>query len=456
MPRAFPRNLAPCLRLNATSPTRFARNIAVNYGNATAITLEAWTRCSRLLPSSTEAIISTSEDVNGKRGIRWNRNGQNLELIAEGKGAATKTATLTPAQRLIGNVVHVLATFSNTNGIRLYVNGVLAAGPTAATDSTLGTSHLALGVDLASQYYVGLVGGARVWTRELSAAEALAAYNGAAVSSTGLIADLPCTDGAGAIVTDRSGVGNHLTVDSSSALAWYQDGILRSRIPSIIQSPEDLPGLACDLDASRLVGLVNNDPVASFTDFSGVGAHGTAAGAARPTYKTNIQNGLPGVLYDGVANVSDLVGATLGITGAFHVFAVFKTVALSASAGIFGNAVGGHLQINHHGPDVAVYPYRGSSANNVGYAFAGATAGLLNFSWDGTITNPHAMVSRSQGVRQVIKKPADVAASLANYKIGNQTAFWNGYLHQLVVYRRRLQEIEALKMEEYLARKWGF
>lgn len=57
----------------------------------------------------------------------------------------------------------------------------------------------------------------------------------------------------------------------------------------------------------RALGLANNDPIGTGTDTSGNGNDFTAAGGARPTFKTNIQNGLSAALFDGAANFMDSV-----------------------------------------------------------------------------------------------------------------------------------------------------
>ncbi|RJQ43371.1 MAG: hypothetical protein C4534_08215 [Gaiellales bacterium] len=66
-------------------------------------------------------------------------------------------------------------------------------------------------------------------------------------------------------------------------------------------TPADLPGLLAWVDASQIVGLVNNDPVVQWDDLSGNGYHATQSTASkRPKYQTNVQNGMPGVKADGV------------------------------------------------------------------------------------------------------------------------------------------------------------
>ena len=71
------------------------------------------------------------------------------------------------------------------------------------------------------------------------------------------------------------------------------------------------------LDANQ-EGYSNNDPVTSFTDWSGNGNNFTASGTARPTFKTNRINGRPSVLADGVDD--GMLLASLGAQTAWSVF----------------------------------------------------------------------------------------------------------------------------------------
>jgi len=68
-------------------------------------------------------------------------------------------------------------------------------------------------------------------------------------------------------------------------------------------TPPDVAGLLIWLKADGLTGLANNDPVSSFTDFSGNANHAANTLTKRPLYITNVLNGLPVVRFDGVNDV---------------------------------------------------------------------------------------------------------------------------------------------------------
>ena len=75
--------------------------------------------------------------------------------------------------------------------------------------------------------------------------------------------------------------------------------VLRRHRRGAVWTPILLPNLVLWLPAPSITGLDNNDPVGTaWLDLSGNGYNATVVGGS-PTYKTNQQNGLPGVSFDG-------------------------------------------------------------------------------------------------------------------------------------------------------------
>jgi len=64
------------------------------------------------------------------------------------------------------------------------------------------------------------------------------------------------------------------------------------KLGSRLWLPSDLATLVFWVKADAITGLANNDLISTWTDLSGAGNDATAAGAARPIYKTAILNGL--------------------------------------------------------------------------------------------------------------------------------------------------------------------
>lgn len=86
--------------------------------------------------------------------------------------------------------------------------------------------------------------------------------------------------------------------------------------------------------ADALVGLSDGDAISSITDSSGNGnTVSQATGSAKAVYKTNIQNSLPAIRFDGTDDY--YTGSLLAMMGAFTVIAVQNNT--SASTGVYHN-----------------------------------------------------------------------------------------------------------------------
>ncbi|MEH2032342.1 MAG: hypothetical protein V7K67_22305 [Nostoc sp.] len=95
--------------------------------------------------------------------------------------------------------------------------------------------------------------------------------------------------------------------------------------------------------AAQQSGYVNGVSVGSISDSSGNNITATASGTAQPTYKTNIINGYPALLFNGSTNYLDLGNANLiADPGDFVIFQVvnYGTTASCSYGG--GNATSGN------------------------------------------------------------------------------------------------------------------
>jgi hypothetical protein len=106
------------------------------------------------------------------------------------------------------------------------------------------------------------------------------------------------------------------------------------------------------LDASQ-ESYANNDPVSTFTDWSGNGNNFTASGAARPAFKTNRINGQPTVQANGVDN--GMLLASLAAQTAWSLFYVGRLIADTGAANV--------LSVDRYDPDgtYILWQYNGSS-----------------------------------------------------------------------------------------------
>lgn len=97
--------------------------------------------------------------------------------------------------------------------------------------------------------------------------------------------------------------------------------------------PHGEGALAWWLEADKLTGLADNDPVSSFDNAGDLTATFTAASTARPTYKTAILNGKPVIRLDGTDDALSLVDLIVS-SGSYYApdFTVIACFALTGTA----------------------------------------------------------------------------------------------------------------------------
>lgn len=213
-------------------------------------------------------------------------------------------------------------------------------------------------------------------------------------------------------------------------------------------SPTDLASLKRWLDASQL-SLSNNDPVSTWDDQSGQANDVTQTGSARPTFQTNITNGLPGV-YFSAASTQSMSGSAVSTGTAVTWWIVFQPDTISAiDVELFG------MRVNN-----SYYRYSGDGNGYFGsyrqdridgYPTAVPTSGI------------NYMVGVSTGATynvwiNGVDKGAQAAAHNAedSFVIGGYLATtrnWNGHIFEFGMCDGN--EIASRSdLETYLAAKW--
>lgn len=160
--------------------------------------------------------------------------------------------------------------------------------------------------------------------------------------------------------------------------------------PTYRFSPLHVSGCVLWLRSSRITGHADNDLVATWADLSGAGSDATAAGAARPTYKTGILNGRPAIRFGGGQYLSTACVPATG-TGPRTLIAVVTNVVQSADAYQHilhygsGNVTGATYGICHRvgGSNVFGNHYWGSGSNS-GVVPATSTPYIVILQFDGT------------------------------------------------------------------------
>lgn len=229
--------------------------------------------------------------------------------------------------------------------------------------------------------------------------------------------------------------------------------------------PTDIPGLkywfradggGTELfqdSALTIPATANADPVGGWKDQSGNTYHATAAANGnRPSLRTNVQNGLSVVRFDGSASPNNdylsTTGATLSQPNTIFVVASWST---GTGRILVGSITAGVL--NNISAVTASSQWQLSSGSTL------TSSGTLTASAKYTFSAIYNGAS-SKGYRDRSLEMSGNAGSqsLASLRIGSNTAGtggqWNGDVCEVVVYNSALSDADRASVESYLALKW--
>jgi hypothetical protein len=208
-------------------------------------------------------------------------------------------------------------------------------------------------------------------------------------------------------------------------------------------SPTDITGLYAWYDADQL-GLADNDPVSSWTDESGGGRHLTGTA---PTFKTGIQVGKPGVLFDGT---DDQLTVTVGADTSRTLFIVAKKTSAAADRVLFqlpGNLAELRAQIT------TGQWYWNSPVTNVGPGSDPATdTAVVSL----VVSSVSLMQGWVDGVAGATFDPDNSVTTGTTLRLSGRSAslFWDGYVFEMLVYDTALGTTDRQSVETYLLDKW--
>lgn len=205
--------------------------------------------------------------------------------------------------------------------------------------------------------------------------------------------------------------------------------------------------LVLSLEADAITGKVDNDPVTTWEDSHS--SNNDATGGS-PLYKTNVLNGLPGVLFDGADDVLTIAGITAN-TAARTVFVVAQQAAATTFRRVwaFSHSQAGLTSVT------GVWNYAvndGGSAVVLGGVVTAPTIITVKFTEievaDGYIDRGSAVNFDPMGVYAVGGGALVVGAESAT------TQFWNGHVFEFAVYDAALSDGDRGQVEDYLYTKW--
>jgi hypothetical protein len=218
-------------------------------------------------------------------------------------------------------------------------------------------------------------------------------------------------------------------------------------------SPPDLGGLKIWLKADGLTGLSDNDPVSTYTDFSGQGHNFAQITTFRPLYKVGIQNGLPGVLWDGADDLMEGGDLSLVFPTAATLFIVFQPTGGDNAYTLFrSNGNGDTTQWT----DNTGYwgTFRQTRISNYPAAAPGTSGTKLIC----VKSDSSAYTAYYRGVSQGAQAASYPSSWAGNWLLGrgdDAGTLLTGYIFELCAYDTALSDTNRGKVDTYLINKWA-
>jgi len=245
---------------------------------------------------------------------------------------------------------------------------------------------------------------------------------------------------------------NSYTYRVTTLLGIYESSAVESNVVTIDNTFTPAAGNVLWLKADAL-GLANNDPVTTWTDSSGLGNNVTQVVAgAKPTYKTNILNGLPVVRGDGGDHLAHAGVVTSSVQ---HTMMLVLKVSGTNSTVPFYNG-------NTAGDGWGFIQGSGGSRNVL---FGGAveksdgTPSPTNFevwthTWNGSISEMWVN-GASEAVTDPSTAPggAPTGSTLVMGLAGSNQ--WNGDIAEVLIWDSALNTTNREAAENYLGFKYG-
>jgi len=244
-------------------------------------------------------------------------------------------------------------------------------------------------------------------------------------------------------------------------------------------SPHDLGNLELWFAADH-ISASDDDAIATWTDSSGNGRDAAqATGANKPTFKTNIVNGLPVLRFDGTADymtISDFAFSSSATPAGLSVFVVAKYDAAPPAAyepmiahfdtnsqrsWSFGAITPtGRLRakVSADGGNSNFKNYRlGQQAPNSADFFIGSMiygGGALSGYTNGVLENPTKTTDDTVGTLHNSTADLTIGAELASGSVVADS-YIDGDIAEIIAYDQKLDDGERSRVERYLSNKYG-
>jgi len=218
--------------------------------------------------------------------------------------------------------------------------------------------------------------------------------------------------------------------------------------------PNSISGLVLWLSADSIPGLLNGEPVSVWNDKSSSLNNAYNIGSLRPTYQTNVVNGLPVVRFGGSPQYLIMTSAVSSVLP-FSIFHVYKK---RVSGGLMFT-----LTNSSDNNSYTMFDYSDGNLYNFtrGNAFGNAAGkGNVTSFWIGSQisnTGTNNVTGYKNGVDVSFSYAGGGSGTLVNYDwLGHRTTeYADGDLAEILFYNSALSTTDRQNVENYLNKKYA-
>lgn len=229
--------------------------------------------------------------------------------------------------------------------------------------------------------------------------------------------------------------------------------LLKKQVSGTPFTPTDSSNLLVWYKADGITGLSDGDPISVWPDSSGNGNNLTASGGSRPTWETNLQNGLPGVNFNPASSQFFLLTTPISAATPYTLFIIYKKATAGTSFATFGNGGGLFPATYFDYTDDA--SYSSPSPSSLLYR---TPSGNTSFTLITEVTGLSGYFVWKNGVSQTVTPSAfgtGAGAVFATFGLGITSFFADGQVLEVLLYGHEATSALISNVETYLNNKYG-
>ena len=222
-------------------------------------------------------------------------------------------------------------------------------------------------------------------------------------------------------------------------------------------NPKNFTGIKLWLDAANPSNNATTPTDGSFfntwVDLSGVSGNAISFGGVDPLYKKSIQNGLPGILFNGTSDYMSVASLTMPPTMSMFTVSTSSNNTLFIEHSVNVNSNDG-FYIYGVGSSAANVTRSGVSVQQSDANWSGTSCVLLAMTYDGSNLLGYKNGSSAFSSTGSLSGNTTTASLYVGAR-GGSSLFMTGYIFEIILYSGLLTAGQQALVNDYLRRKWA-